>query len=284
MKKYLDFILQAALILGIFSFGVYNILASTTPGAGFISTPNVGTVTGILPAANGGTGINNGTNNLTVPATGTAALLGAANDFTAVQTVTDGTCIFKIQPVTADATYFGNTSNHGIWFKTNNVSRLNLTADGTRLNPLSGATMGIGQGSGAGFAELVLNDTGANHGITIKTASDEAANRTLTIPPMGADKYIPLAQTGIIILSASAVLNFANTAAQGTTDLTITVTGAADGDPVFLGISNGVVTGIGTFTAWVSATDVVTIRFANPSTLAALDPPTGTFRATVFKH
>jgi hypothetical protein len=41
----------------------------------------------ILTAAKGGTGINNGTNNLTVPATGTAALLGTANVFTALQTI-----------------------------------------------------------------------------------------------------------------------------------------------------------------------------------------------------
>jgi hypothetical protein len=39
----------------------------------------------------GGTGVNNGTNALTVPATGTAALLGTANVFTTAQTITPGT-------------------------------------------------------------------------------------------------------------------------------------------------------------------------------------------------
>lgn len=66
-------------------------------------------VTGILPAANGGTGINNSTrtltistnagtidfsaaaSTLTVPATGTAALLATANNFSAVQTVSNTT-------------------------------------------------------------------------------------------------------------------------------------------------------------------------------------------------
>jgi hypothetical protein len=43
-------------------------------------------ISGVLPAANGGTGVNNGSNNLTVPATGTAALLATANVFSAVQT------------------------------------------------------------------------------------------------------------------------------------------------------------------------------------------------------
>lgn len=39
--------------------------------------------TGILPAANGGTGVNNGAFALTIPATGTAALRDVANTFTA---------------------------------------------------------------------------------------------------------------------------------------------------------------------------------------------------------
>jgi hypothetical protein len=57
-----------------------------------ITLPDVtGTVlldTGVVPAASGGTGVNNGSNNLTVPATGTAALLATANVFSAAQSVT----------------------------------------------------------------------------------------------------------------------------------------------------------------------------------------------------
>lgn len=44
-------------------------------------------VTGILPAANGGTGINNGSFTLTIPATGSAALLATANVFSANQRI-----------------------------------------------------------------------------------------------------------------------------------------------------------------------------------------------------
>ncbi len=44
-------------------------------------------VSGVLGGTNGGTGVNNGSFLLTVPATGTAALLGTANVFTAIQTV-----------------------------------------------------------------------------------------------------------------------------------------------------------------------------------------------------
>ena len=83
------------------------------------------------------------------------------------------------------------------------------------------------------------------------------------------------------ILKGSATLDFASTIAQATTDLTITVTGAAAGDTVALGIPAA--TGIGTYTAWVSAADTVTVRFANPNTVTALDPASGTFIATVVK-
>jgi hypothetical protein len=54
-------------------------------------------VTGILPSANGGTGINNSFN-LTIPATGTAALLGIANVFTATQSITGTLGINQITP------------------------------------------------------------------------------------------------------------------------------------------------------------------------------------------
>lgn len=84
------------------------------------------------------------------------------------------------------------------------------------------------------------------------------------------------------ILSASATLNFGSTAAGASTDLTITVTGAVDGDPVFLGVPNGSTLANGVFTAWVSAADTVKVRFTNTNLLAALDPASGTFRVAVF--
>lgn len=84
-------------------------------------------------------------------------------------------------------------------------------------------------------------------------------------------------------LSASATLNFASTAADATRDLTITVTGAADGDFVILGIPNASMPGAGgCFIAWVSAADTVTVRFWN-NTASSIDPGSGTFTALVLK-
>jgi hypothetical protein len=83
-------------------------------------------------------------------------------------------------------------------------------------------------------------------------------------------------------INGSATLDFGNTSAQNSADLTITVTGAASGDVVSLGVPNGSVSANTCFTAWVSATDTVTVRFNNYSS-GAVDPSSGTFKVKVFK-
>lgn len=84
-------------------------------------------------------------------------------------------------------------------------------------------------------------------------------------------------------LTNTASLNFGNTLAQASADLTIGVTGAALGDPVVLGVPNASVNANSCYTAWVSAADTVTIRFNNYSA-AAIDPAVGTFRVSVLKY
>ena len=73
---------------GTLALGGFTLTASATGITGNCSGTSAN-VTGVVAAANGGTGVNNGTNALTVPATGTAALLGTANTFTAAQTFND---------------------------------------------------------------------------------------------------------------------------------------------------------------------------------------------------
>jgi hypothetical protein len=81
------------------------------------------------------------------------------------------------------------------------------------------------------------------------------------------------------VLSATATLDFGNTSAQNSADLTITVTGAAVGDDVRLGIPAAPDEN-SCFTAWVSATNTVTVRFNNYSA-GSINPASGTYRATV---
>lgn len=84
------------------------------------------------------------------------------------------------------------------------------------------------------------------------------------------------------ILSATATLDF-NLTAVDVEDLTITVTGAAVGNVVSLGVPHGSVTATAQFTGWVSAADTVTVR-CRVAPGAAENPASGTFRATVIKH
>ncbi len=83
------------------------------------------------------------------------------------------------------------------------------------------------------------------------------------------------------VISATATLDFSNTLASTCSDMTLTVTDAAVGDSVFLGAPSASVPAGGSFSAWVSAANTVTVRFCADGT--AHDPASGIFRATIVK-
>jgi hypothetical protein len=83
-------------------------------------------------------------------------------------------------------------------------------------------------------------------------------------------------------LTGSATLDFGSTNAQLSTDLTITVTGASDGDVVSLGVPNAAVNANTSYSAWVSASNTVTVRFNNYSS-GTVNPASGTFKVFVTK-
>jgi hypothetical protein len=83
-------------------------------------------------------------------------------------------------------------------------------------------------------------------------------------------------------LTASATLNFPSTTTLLSADLTITVTGAADGDIVSLGVPNTAVNANTSYSAWVSAANTVTVRFNNYSS-GTVDPASALFKVFVTK-
>ena len=85
------------------------------------------------------------------------------------------------------------------------------------------------------------------------------------------------------VLINTAALDFPSTAASTSSDLTITVTGAADGDMVALGVPNAAMNANSCYTAWVSATNTITVRLNNYQTIGAIDPASATFKVQVFK-
>ena len=84
-------------------------------------------------------------------------------------------------------------------------------------------------------------------------------------------------------LTATDTLDFPSTNNDSFNNLTVTVTGAVDGDVVTLGIPNASVPDANSnFTAWVSAANTVTVRFNNNSGVAQ-DPASGSFKVFVTK-
>ena len=73
-----------------------------------------------------------------------------------------------------------------------------------------------------------------------------------------------------------AIMDFPNTSAQSSSDLTSTVTGAVAGSPVLLGVPNDSVVANTSYSAWVSSTNTVTVRFNNYSSSSA-NPASGSF-------
>jgi hypothetical protein len=83
------------------------------------------------------------------------------------------------------------------------------------------------------------------------------------------------------VISATATLDF-DLSAVVVQDATISVTGAALGDVVSLGVPAGSVTTTVQYTAWVGSADLVNVRAR--TSVVGENPTAGTFRATVIKH
>ncbi|MBK8909765.1 MAG: hypothetical protein IPM61_00390 [Chlorobi bacterium] len=178
------------------------------------------------------------------------------------------------------------------------ITMSNLTMTGGSISnatinntPIGGTTAASGT-----FTTLTANtqlrvaESGGGGDYTIFQGGAQGGNITYTLPtaaPTGNGQVLSSTTGGTMswgpqFLSASAALNFGNTGAQTSADLTITVNGAAAGDAVFLGTPNGSVNANSTFTAWVSAANTVTVRFNNYSS-GSIDPANGTFTVTVVK-
>jgi hypothetical protein len=87
--------------------------------------------------------------------------------------------------------------------------------------------------------------------------------------------------SALLTIQASATLDFPNTSTNFCQELGISVPGADVGDVAMVGFPNGVINIVSSVTAYVWATDQVTVRFCNHSTVIAHDPPSATFKVVV---
>lgn len=142
--------------------------------------------------------------------------------------------------------------------------------------------------TGAARKEFTLNDAALTSGrVSFSTTNGRQtdssaltfAGSTLTATQL----QIGTGATVTGHLTGTGTLNFGSIAAGANEILTITVTGSADGDVVMIGVPNGSMTAGLVFTAWVSAANTVSVQCYN-STAGALDPASGTFRASVIRY
>lgn len=138
-----------------------------------------------------------------------------------------------------------------------------------------GTTIGVNNQSSFNITLVMTGTTGGGH-----TYNVIAPGQTATLVNGGVNVWDILGTTPTS-LSGSATLDFGSTAAGAVSNLTITVTGAAVGDVVSLGAP--AIPDKGTYFAYVSATNTVTVRYANNDLTTAKDPASGTFKVKVFK-
>lgn len=204
-----------------------------------------------------------------------------------------------------------SASNGGIFYSTASAGAiLSGTATASKML-LSGATAAptwststIPTSAGATVGK-VLRSNGTNYALsgtilldagttTAGTAPIKFTSGTnMTTPENGAVEYdgtnffVTSASTRYTmakVLTGSATLDFPNTVRLNSADLTITVTGAATGDPVILGVPTASAIADGVYTAWVSATNTVTVRFSNVGLTLDRDPASGVFKVSVLKY
>lgn len=150
------------------------------------------------------------------------------------------------------------------------VTRSNATTGTIHVTPTTAA---LGNGTAnqlfginnAGTAQEVKSIVGTANQVTVTHSAN-----TITLG------------LGFTILTAAAVLDFPNVSSGTSSELTITVTGAADGDCVVLGVPNVSSNANSCYTARVSAANTVTVKFNNYST-GAINPASGAFTVKVLK-
>lgn len=211
---------------------------------------------------------------------GTLTAAGSVGTFENVATQTAGTLTDSVAvlQLLQDSDSTGNlitgsgdsgTTSHFIVTRTGNVS-IQTNAAPTALLHLAAGT------ASANTAPIKLT---AGTNLTSPEAGAVEFDGTNYFVTSSSTRYT-LAKT----LTNTATLDFASTAAGVCSDLTITVTGAADGDVVAVSPPNGSVVANGSFSGWVSAADTVTVRYCNNELVSAGDPASGTFRASVLKY
>lgn len=190
------------------------------------------------------------------------AVVSGSSDYTTTQVAEGGNMYWT--NARGDARYFQIANN------------LSEGVAATIRTNIGGTTLGQSIFTAPNPSAIRYIKIGADNLVSLRTASNMLSD--LSGAPLASPTF-----TGTVTLpSASATLDFGSTAAQNSSELTITVTGAADGDMVILGVPNASSNANSCYTVRVSATNTVSVRFNNYSS-GAINPASGTFKVSVIK-
>lgn len=169
------------------------------------------------------------------------------------------------------------------------ASSLTTSAGAFTITPAAGSGLNVNLSTTGDFV-VTTND------LVVDTSADRVGIQTAT-PNTTLEVVGTASTTNLVIgggasisrhLSSAASVNIGVISGNGCAEATMTVTDAADGDTVALGIPNAVfsgTTGSTTFSVigFVSSAGTVTVRVCQHSATAA-DPAAATIRADVWKH
>jgi|GEM_PF-394991 len=246
---------------GYLQFNIQNTGTGGQASADIVATANNGTETTnyINMGINGGN-YNNATNILSGANNG--YLYSAGQDFLLGNSTAAKSMIFFTGGIT--------TSNEAMRIDGTGDVGIGVAAPTAKLHILAGTAT-------AGTAPLKLS-TGTN--LTTPENGAVEYDGTNYFVSAGSTRYT-LAKT----LTATAALNFPSTLPGASATLTITVTGAADGDAVSLGVPNAAASiGGANYSAYVSSANTVTVKLYNSNGITSIDPASATFRVSVLKY
>ena len=271
----------AASVLGSLFLTATLVSAATTISTN-VQTDGTLSVTGLSPlttvTTSGSVGIAS-----TTPGTNLLLAVGGQAIFAGTTTVGQlvSTSTITVQGI-ATSTFSGGVSTAGL------SSSGGISLSGGTINQSNTATNTLSSISAAGLA--------ASNGVTI-TGGTILDTSTATSTFSGALQFPYATTSGISVgggatlirhLSASASLDFPSIPFGTCSDLTLTVTGAADGDAVALGIPNALATASTTLqlTGFVSSANTVKVRACLMSNGggAAVDPAAAVVRASVWQY
>jgi hypothetical protein len=163
----------------------------------------------------------------------------------------------------------------------------------TKMTILGNGNVGIGTTTPNATAKLDISDTAKGILIprmttTQRNAISSPATALQVFSTTDSTNYIYRGTTSgwqatITGIRGSGTLDFGSIAHHSEEVLTFTVTGAAEGDVVSIGVPNASNLTNVIYTAWVSAANTVSVKCSNLDQSAAKDPASGTFKVTVFK-